>query len=123
MLELLDVHRVLRRDVNRALLATLRDAFVSSIPSLPKARYEIFLLLEKLMLQRADELLLTTFPYIRFEELRAIPLAILDSYQKIPHKYLVQLSQDKELYKVQTGALYLAHTCSCARYRLKDKYG
>lgn len=41
-----------------------------------------------------------TFPYISFEELRAVPLAIMKKMPEVPPRFLRRLSENVLLYKV-----------------------
>lgn len=47
-----------------------------------------------------EALLEQTFPYVSFEELRAVPLAIMRRMPEVPTRFLKKLSANPQLYKV-----------------------
>ena len=84
MMPLLDLLGVDRVAVMRPLLASLRAQLVAAVPRLPPATL--------------DTLLERTFPYLAFEELRPVPLAVLAAHAAIPEAYLHQIAAHDEVY-------------------------
>lgn len=84
-LPLLSLHGLSRREIHLSLCSALRDQLVAKIQTLDK--------------EKLENLLEQTFPYISFEQLRAIPMAILKKLEAVPLKFLKQLALNPELYK------------------------
>jgi len=68
------------------LQAHLRDKLVKQIDTLP--------------LDQLDKMLEVTFPYIVYEELREVHLAILKRHPNIPQPFLRQLGTNSDLYAI-----------------------
>ena len=87
VLGLLDLHDMSRPDVYaqllQSLVARLRDRIKSG----------------ELTAEQHHNLLLTTFPYISFEELREIPITLLQTDPTLRPELLQQLSDNAELYR------------------------
>jgi hypothetical protein len=98
------------------ILSHLIDHFLAIIPTMPEAKYisqlnppssesesesewhSIDTALN--MCDRLEALLRETFPYVLFEELQALPFAIMQHCQDIPRPFLRRLAGSAQLYKV-----------------------
>lgn len=76
------LHR--RAESHRYALSEARAALLARVPRLPP---------EALL-----ALLEASFAFVGIPELRAVPLAVLDSLQPVPATFLKQLSTDQELF-------------------------
>lgn len=97
------------------ILSHLIDHLLAIIPSLPEDKYLSFSslacrapeasvvgLTTPLPSQRLELLLRETFPYVLFDELQALPFAIMQHCPEIPRAFLRRLAASPKLYQVRS---------------------
>ncbi|EGD77037.1 hypothetical protein PTSG_07378 [Salpingoeca rosetta] len=83
LLPLIDIMGTTRAEFHESIMLHLRETLLKRIPSLSQ--------------EELGKLLLQTFPYVQFEELRPVTLRILNRYHSIPSKVLRHLRDHPKL--------------------------
>lgn len=83
-LKLLDLHNMPRPDIYKNILSSLRQQLLDKVAGLDQ--------------DKLKTLLEETFPYISFEELKAVPYAIMKRLKSIPLPFVMELAHNPELY-------------------------